>query len=112
MSHRPSHIADQKVEIFTDEPAFVAHQLESQYHPHVNIRSSKDPIKDLITLASYRLIWASNSTFSLCAGRISSLIHNTQTLVLPPRWFVADHINNTEMNKWRVLDFVTPHPPV
>jgi len=107
LSYCPYQTADRKVDIFTDDPAFVAHQLERQYHPYINIRSPKDPIEDLITLASYRLIWASNSTFSLCAGRISSLIHNTQTLVLPRRWFVSDSRNSIEMNKWRALDFVS-----
>jgi len=112
LSYRPRHIAAKKVDIFTDEPEFVAKQLESQYHPYINIRSPKDPIEDLITLASYRLIWASNSTYSLCAGRISSLIHNTQTLVLPPRWFVADPMNNIEMKKWQDLDFVSKLDPL
>lgn len=108
LSHPQCDITDAKVDIFTDEPEFIAHQLYKHYRPFVNIRSTKDPIEDLMTLASYQQIWASNSTFSLCAGRISSLIHNKQTLVLPPRWFVSDSMNNIEMNKWRILDFVLP----
>jgi len=105
-------IRTSKIDIFTDNPAFVSHNLDRNYYPYVNIRPAKDPIEDLVTLASYRLIWGSNSTFSLCAGRISSLIYNTQTLVLPPRWFNSSPINDIEMKKWRSLDFVIGLPPI
>lgn len=96
------------VDVFTDSPEYFIDNLDSSFYPYVNLRSTNNPVEDLLTLASYRYIWGSNSTFSLCAGRISSLIHSAKTLVLPPRWYISDIMNNSEMNKWRSLDFILP----
>lgn len=55
----------------------------------VNILPALSELEDLLVIASHRYIIASNSTYCLCAAKLSEYITgNSHHMILPDRWYV------------------------
>ena len=55
----------------------------------VNILPALSELEDLLVIASHQYIIASNSTYCLCAAKLSEYVRgNSHHMILPDRWFV------------------------
>ena len=108
---------DEPVSIFTDSPDLLAAQLEqsctnAQRH-QLQIESHGSAQEDFRALLQYRHIVASNSTFSLCAGKFSSLLWGNShgaTLLLPPRWYANERLDFQQRQELGACQFTKTTP--
>ena len=95
-----------KISVFTDDPARFTNLCPTHLAKYIQLHSPRSAFEDFISLAAHQIIFASNSTFSLAAGRISSLLYGKASTILPPTWFVDPRRNASELAKWSRLDYI------
>jgi len=78
-----------KINILSDPSTNLWDKISPDVINCVNILPSRSELEDLLVIASHRYIIASNSTFCLCAAKISEYITgNSNHLILPDNWYV------------------------
>jgi hypothetical protein len=95
-----------KISVFTDDPARFMDTCPYNLLKYVAIQKPRSAFEDFMRLASHHIIFASNSTFSLAAGRVSSLLFGQPSTILPSAWFVDPIYNASELAKWSRLDYL------
>lgn len=67
---------------------------------------SVSPISDLSTLSSSQYLYMANSSFSLCAARLGSIINPSQISYAPPIWYLDPDLNLAQFNMLQALPFI------
>ena len=99
--------------VITDDPLAFISLCPEAYQSSVRLMSSGDSRKDFLTLCCHRLIVATNSTFSLCAGKIAAMLWgNSQTTLLPSRWYSEQSRDNRQQSEWEQLSFLVGYWPL
>ena len=97
------------IALFTDDPTAVRNELPVYLESSVEIFSGMSPEVDFLQLACYQHLISSNSTFSLCAGRLSSELWGLKTTVAhPDRWFINPQIDSIQQRELRQSGFCVP----
>jgi hypothetical protein len=98
------------VHVVTDDPGMLQKLLEN--HPTsgpIEIFRGRNAVDDFLFLARHRHIVGSNSTFSLCSGRLASDLWGLDhVLTIPLRWYKDSDLDrqiNSELNQ---CSFVRP----
>ena len=95
------------VHIMTDDYLVFKQLCPSSLMSHLYLLGPQDAEQDFLRLCQYRNIIASNSTFSLCAGAISSVLAGgLRTTMLPFSWFRDPLQNSLQYVEWSQLPFV------
>lgn len=87
------------IHLVTDDPLNLKRLLAQLQLPsqEFKLHQADNAEEDFLFLARHRHIVGSNSTFSLCAGRLASeLWGKTQVLRIPSQWYV-DHAKNHQI---------------
>jgi hypothetical protein len=93
--------------VITDSPSTFEDSCPSNFRPEVRLRASKNAQQDFLELLRHRHIVASNSTFSLCAAKLSATLwRQANSAILPPRWYRDHQRDARQQQEWRQLDFV------
>jgi hypothetical protein len=94
------------IHIITDDPATLRDQLSPEWSCKTTILEGGSAEADFLLLARHRHIVASNSTFSLCAGRLSAELWGfPKTTLRPTRWYVDESLNNAFDAELRACSF-------
>jgi hypothetical protein len=98
------------VHVVTDDPGMLQRLLED--HPTsgpIEIFRGRNAVDDFLFLARHRHIVGSNSTFSLCSGRLSSeLWDQDHVLTIPARWFEDSDLDWQMSFELKNCSFVRP----
>lgn len=95
------------IDIFTDDPEMLSGALPGYLRPQCQIRSNCSELLDFADLCSYQSIVACNSTYSLTAAKIASVLsENPSTVKLPHRWFNNEQRNQIQCMEWAGLSFL------
>ncbi len=98
----------EKINVVTDDPVTLSKLLDDQSEEIVRIYHGKDVENDFLFLSRHRHIVGSNSTFSLCAGKLSSeLWGEPQPLTIPNRWYIDSDQNNLMQAHLSQCEFAT-----
>ena len=82
------------IHLVTDDPVNLQRLLEGLPSASFTIYRGTNAVDDFLFLARHRHIVGSNSTFSLCAGRLAfELWRECHTLTIPSNWYVNDCLN-------------------
>lgn len=101
------------LQVITDDPAAFRRLCPEAFREDVSLRASKDPQQDFLALCRHRRIVASNSTFSLCAGKVASIMWGEgQTTLLPRHWYREQSRDDCQQKEWRKLTFVVDRWPL
>ena len=93
--------------VITDDPASFSQLCPDAHRSEVRVMASSDPQADFLALASHRHIVASNSTFSLCAGKLASVLWGVAgTTLLPRHWYREPLRDAVQQQEWSQLGFV------
>ena len=93
--------------VITDDPAGFSRLCPDALQGEFFLSVSRDPQADFLTLACHRRIVASNSTFSLCAGKLAAMLWgDVGTTLLPRHWYREPSRDALQQQEWRQLDFV------
>ena len=94
------------IHIITDDPSTLRCSIPSEWLPRIKILMGGSAEADFLLLARHRHIVASNSTFSLCAGRLSAELWGVpQTTLRPTRWYVDNTLNSAFDAEQRACSF-------
>jgi hypothetical protein len=95
------------LQVITDDPVAFQRLCPVAHRGEVRLSASSDSQTDFLALACHRRIVASNSTFSLCAGKLSSkLWGDAGTTLLPRHWYRESSRDAVQQHEWRQLEFV------
>ena len=95
------------LQVVTDDPLTFSRRCPEIYRGDVYLSTSSNALDDFLTLVRHRRIVASNSTFSLCAGKLAaSLWGDVGTTMLPQRWYRDSSRDVLQQQEWRQLQFV------
>jgi hypothetical protein len=101
------------LQVVTDDPVVFRRLCPEAYRGTVRLLASRDPQEDFLALCCHRRIVASNSTFSLCAGKIASILWGeAQTILLPRHWYREPSRDGHQQQEWGQLTFVVDRWPV
>ncbi len=101
------------LQVITDDPVAFTRLCPKSYRGTVRLMASNDPQEDFLALCCHRRIVASNSTFSLCAGKIASILWGeTRTILLPRHWYREPSRDNCQQREWGQLTFIVDRWPV
>ena len=101
-----SYSNTKRLAVFTDSPSVVQREIPKAYRQHVEFKEMGSAEKDLLALSEYSRIIGSNSTFSLCAGMLSSRRWGkASTLYLPSEWYTDKKKNREIISSLRELSF-------
>ena len=101
------------LQVITDDPVVFRRLCPDAYRGDVRLMASSDPQQDFLTLCCHRRIVASNSTFSLCAGKVASVLWNDAgTILLPRHWYRDQSRDACQQQEWRQLTFVVDRWPL
>jgi hypothetical protein len=78
---------------------------ESQLRAVTLISSS--PESDLALLSSSQYLYMANSSFSLCAARLASLLNPSHISFSPTTWYLKPDLNLTQITMLKALPFVS-----
>ena len=99
------------IRVVTDDPVTLKGLLEG--HPAfgpIEIYRGQNAVDDFLFLARHRHIVGSNSTFSLCSGRLSSELWGLDhVLTIPSKWYENKNLDrqiNCELKQCSFLRFV------
>jgi len=93
--------------VITDDPASFHQLCPDAHRAEVLVMASSDPQADFLSLARHRHIVASNSTFSLCAGKLASMLWgDAGTTLLPRHWYREPSRDAVQQQEWSQLGFV------
>ena len=77
------------INILADPSTNLNELISAENINFVNILPALSELEDLLVIASHRYIIASNSTYCLCAAKLSEYVTgNSHHMILPDRWFV------------------------
>jgi hypothetical protein len=100
------------IALFSDSPTLLTAQLHqictAQQRLQLKIHANINAESDFIAMVRHRHIVASNSTFSLCAGKLSQLLWETpqgQSLLLPESWYKNTAQNKVQMQELENCSF-------
>jgi hypothetical protein len=83
------------IHLVTDDPLNLEQLLAQKYTGSFVIHRGASAEDDFLFLASHRHIVGSNSTFSLCSGRLAAeLWGESHALMIPSRWYVDTDLDN------------------
>ncbi len=101
------------LQVVTDDPVAFRRLCPEFYRGTVRLLASSDPREDFLALCCHRRIVASNSTFSLCAGKIASILWGEAgTILLPRHWYREPSRDDCQQQEWAQLTFVVDRWPV
>jgi len=93
--------------VITDDPVSFNKLCPDSFRSDVHLLSCGDSKTDFLALACHRRIVASNSTFSLCAGKLSAMLWDEAGTTLLPRYWYRESVRDAEQQReWCQLDFV------
>jgi hypothetical protein len=93
--------------LVTDDPVNLQCLLAEQQPESFVIHSGVSAEDDFLFLARHRHIVGSNSTFSLCGGRLAAeLWGEPEVLTIPSRWYVDSDLNNQIQGEWSQCSFL------
>ena len=96
------------ISVVTDEPHTIQSQLLPIFENDIKILRGRDAEDDFLLLARHRNLVISNSTFSLCAGRLASeLWKKRMTVAHPGRWFLDQAADAKHQNELNSCSFCT-----
>ena len=102
----------QPLQIITDDPLGFSSLCPDAYRQEVSMLTTSTPQMDFLALACHRHIVTSNSTFSLCASKLSSTLWGeTRTALLPHHWYVDCSSDDLQQQEWSQLPFVVDFWP-
>jgi len=102
----------QSLQVITDDPLTFRRLCPDAYRQEVNLVASSDTQTDFLTLACHRHIVTSNSTFSLCASKLASMLWGqTRTALVARYWFVDCSLDSLQQQEWMQLQFVVDFWP-
>ena len=100
------------LQVVTDDPVAFRCLCPESYRGTVRLIATGDPQEDFLALCCHRRIVASNSTFSLCAGKIASIMWGEGgTILLPRHWYREPSRDDCQQQEWRQLTFVVDRWP-
>ena len=99
-----------RLQVFTDDPLAFIRLCPDAFRDEITITASSEPQMDFLALACYRHIVTSNSTFSLCASKLSATLWGeARTALVPRHWYVdcaSDALQQQELSQLQfVFDF-------
>lgn len=98
---------DKAIDIFTDDPKLLRESLPDNLHNRCRIRSHRSELMDFANLCTYQSIVACNSTYSLAAAKLASVLwDNPSTVRLPHQWFNDEQRNQNQCREWADLSFL------
>ena len=99
------------IHVVTDDARTLRTQIPRFWQEKILILEGGSPEADFILLARHKHIVAANSTFSLCAGRLSSELWGPSSVTLrPDRWYVEDSLDRSFDDELRACAFcLTAH---
>lgn len=113
LSCRESYGGNHPLQVITDDPKTFLHICPEAYLEEVKLLATKDPQADFLALSSHQTIVASNSTFSLCAGKLASILWGQpRTTLLPVRWYRDPLKDSSQKHEWNQLDFLVDFWPL
>lgn len=93
--------------VITDDPLTFEDSCPANFKSEIRLCASKDPQQDFLELLRHRHIVASNSTFSLCAAKLSATLWcESDSAILPPRWYRDPQRDVRQQQEWQQLDFL------
>lgn len=95
------------VHLVTDDPIHLQQLLADQPPGLFEIYRGINAEDDFLFLARHRHIVGSNSTFSLCSGRLAAeLWGEPHVLTIPARWYVDPELDDQIQGEWSQCPFV------
>lgn len=95
------------IHVITDDHSTFYKICPRSFASQLYLLEPRNSGQDFLRLCQYRHIVASNSTFSLCAGQISSILSgSSSTTLLPRHWFRDAEMNGRQFAEWSRLPFV------
>jgi hypothetical protein len=95
------------VHLVTDDPVHLQQLLADQPSGSFAIHRGVNAEDDFLFLARHRHIVGSNSTFSLCSGRLATeLWGEPHVLTIPPRWYLDPELDDQIQGEWAQCSFV------
>lgn len=97
--------------VITDDPSGFERLCPPGWRSELRLIAGANPQLDFMELIRHRRIVASNSTFSLCAGQLSSLLwREPRPILLPRRWYRDPERDAAQQQEWRQLKFAALEP--
>ena len=99
---------DAKVDLITDDPRQLETLIPSAIKSQCRVLDNQGENLDFATLCSYQSIVTSNSTYSLVAANLASVLWGKAlTAQLPDSWYQQKQRNQAQILEWRQLSFVS-----
>ena len=97
-----------KVDLITDDPRQLETLIPSAIKSQCRVLDNQGENLDFATLCSYQSIVTSNSTYSLVAAKLASVLWGKAlTAQLPDSWYQQKQRNQAQILEWRQLSFVS-----
>jgi len=96
-----------KIDLITDDQRQLEALLPSALRNQCRLLDNQGEFHDFATLCSYQSIVTSNSTYSLVAAKLASVLWGKPvTAQLPDAWYKNNQRNQAQLHEWGQLSFV------